>query len=97
MKPKSPQKHPLKEILERAVGLSVMELRQELWRYGHNVYPGKLDLMLSGYEAMPPEIETALRRIAAEHLEQCTLPQEEADRLIEGWLHGDEDEPSPLS
>jgi hypothetical protein len=59
------------------------------------VFPGKLDLMLSGYEAMPPEIETALRRIAAEHLEQCTLPQEEADRLIEWWLHGDEDEPAP--
>ena len=96
LKVKNQNEHPLKMILERAVGLSKMELRQELWRYGHNAYPGKLDFMLSGYEAMPPEIEAALRRIAAEHLEQCTLPQEEADRLIEGWLHGDEDEPLPV-
>jgi len=95
METKSPPKHPLKEILEDAVGLSGMELRQELWRYGYNVFPGKLDFMLSGIEPMPPDLEAALRRIAAEHLEQCTLPQEEADRLIEGWLHGDEDEPSP--
>ena len=90
------REHPLKDILEGALGLSGMDLRQELWRYGHNVFPGKLDFMLSGYVAMPPDIEAALRRIAAEHLEQCTLPQEEADRLIEGWLHGDEDEPSPV-
>ena len=96
METKSPTKHPLKEILERAVGLSGMELRQELWRYGHNVYPGKLDLMLSGHVAMPPDLEAALRRIAAEHLEQHPLSQEQADRLIEGWLHGDEDEPLPV-
>ena len=83
--------------MESALSLSGMELRQELWRYGHNVFPGKLDLMLSGYVAMPPEIETALRRIAAEHLEQRPLTQEQADKLIEWWLHGDENEPSPLS
>ena len=91
------KEHPLKEILESALGLSGMELRQELWRYGHNVFPGKLDFMLSGDVAMPPGVEAALRRIAAEHLEQRTLTQEQADRLIEWWLHGDEDELSPLS
>jgi hypothetical protein len=95
LKKKTTKEHPLKEILERAVGLSNAELRQELRWLGHNVFPGKLDFMLSGIEPMPPDLEAALRRIAAEHLEQCTLPQEEADRLIEGWLHGDEDEPSP--
>ena len=52
--------------------------------------------MLSGVEAMPQDLEAALRRIAAEHLEQCTLPQKEVDRLIEWWLHGDEDELAPL-
>lgn len=85
------KEHPLKEILESALGLSGMELRQELWRYGHNVFPGKLDFMLRGYEAMPSNIETALWRIAAEHLEQRPLTQEQADRLIEWWLCGDED------
>lgn len=95
LKVKNPNEHPLKEILERAVGLSGMELRQELRWHGHNVYPAELDFMLRGIEPMPPDLEAALRRIAAEHLEQCTLPQEEADRLIEGWLHGDEDKPSP--
>jgi hypothetical protein len=97
MKPKSPQKHPLRDLLENALGLSGMELRQELWRYGHNVFPGKLDFMLRGIEPMPPDIEAALRRIAAEHLEQRPLTQEQADRLIEWWLRGDVDEPSPLS
>ena len=91
------KEHPLKDILEGALGLSGMELRQELWRYGHNVFPGRLGFMLSGIEPMPLDIETALRRIAAEHLEGCPLTQEEADRLIEWWLHGDEDELSPLS
>ena len=96
LKQEQSKEHPLKEILERAVGLSGMELRQELRWHGHNVYPAKLDFMLRGYEPMPPDLEAALRRIAAEHLEQCTLPQEEADRLIERWLHGDEGEPSPV-
>jgi hypothetical protein len=95
LKEKEPKEHPLKDILEGAVGLSGMELRQELRWLGHNVFPGRLDFMLSGYVAMPPDLEAALRRIAAEHLEQCTLTQEQADRLIEWWLHGDEDEPSP--
>jgi hypothetical protein len=81
LKVKNPNEHPLKEILERAVGLSGMELRQELWRYGHNVFPGRLDFMLSGIEPMPPDLEAALRRIAAEHLEQCTLP----DRRLAAW------------
>jgi hypothetical protein len=97
LKKKKSKEHPLKEILESAVGLSNAELRHELRWHGHNVYPAKLDFMLSGYVAMPPEIEAALRRIAAEHLEQRPLTQEQADRLIEWWLHGDEDEPSPLS
>ena len=91
------REHPLKDILEGALGLSGMDLRQELRWHGHNVYPAKLDFMLSGIVPMPPDIEAALRRIAAEHLEQCTLTQEQADRLIEWWLHGDEDELSPLS
>jgi hypothetical protein len=91
------REHPLKDILEGALGLSGMDLRQELWRYGHNVFPGRLNLMLNGHEPMPLDIEAALRRIAAEHLEQRTLTQEQADRLIEWWLHGDEDELSPLS
>jgi len=91
------REHPLKDLLEGALGLSGMDLRQELRWLEHNVFPGKLDFMLSGIEPMPPEIERALRRIAAEHLEQCTLPQEQADRVIEWWLHGDEDERSPLS
>ena len=46
---------------------------------------------------MPTDIEKALRRIAAEHLEQRPLTQEQADRVIEWWLRGDEDELSPLS
>ncbi len=96
LKVKNPNEHPLKDILAGAVGLCGMELRQELWRYGHNVFPGKLDFMLSGYVAMPPDIEAALRRIAAEHLEQRPLTQEQADRLIEWWLHGDEGELAPL-
>ena len=96
LKKKKPKEHPLKDILEGALDLSGMELRQELWRYGYNVFPGKLDFMLSGIVPMPPNIEAALRRIAAEHLEQCTLTQEQADRFIEWWLHGDEDEPSPV-
>jgi len=91
------RKHPLKDLLEGALGLSGMDLRQELWRYGHNVFPGKLGFMLSGIVPMPPNIEAALRRIAAEHLEQRPLTQRQADRLIEWWLHGDEDELSPLS
>jgi hypothetical protein len=95
LKVEQSKKHPLKEILESAVGFSGMELRQELWRYGHNVYPAKLDFMLSGIEPMPPDIEAALRRIAAEYIEQRTLTQGQADRLIEWWLHGDEDEPAP--
>jgi len=96
LKVKNPNEHPLKEILESAVGLSGMELRQELRWLGHNVFPSRLDFMLSGIEPMPSDIEAALRLIAAEHLEQCTLPQEQADRLIEWWLHGDEDEPAPV-
>ena len=95
MKTKSPQNHPLRDLLESALGLSGMELRQEFWRYGHNVYPAKLDFMLSGIEPMPPDIEAALRRIAAEHLEQRPLSQEQADRLIAWWLRGAEDEPAP--
>ena len=96
LKVKNPNEHPLKDILEGAVGLSDMELRQELRWHGHNVYPAKLDFMLGGIVPMPPDIEAALRRIAAEHLEQRTLTQEQADRLIEWWLHGDEDELAPL-
>jgi len=91
------REHPLKDILEGALGLSGMDLRQELRWLGHNVYPGRLDFMLSGIEPMPPDLEAALRRIGAEHLEQRSLTQEQADRLIEWWLHGDEDELSPLS
>ena len=96
LKKKEPKEHPLKDILEGALGLSGMELRQELRWHGHNVYAAKLGFMLSGIVPMPPNIEAALRRITAEHLEQCTLTQEQADRLIEWWLHGDEDEPSPV-
>ena len=89
------REHALKDILEGALGLSGMDLRQELRWLGHNVFPGKLDFMLSGIEPMPPDLEAALRRIAAEHLEERSLTQEQADQLIEWWLHGDEDEPSP--
>ena len=95
LKVKDPNEHPLKDILEGALGLSGMDLRQELRWLGHNVFPGKLGFMLCGFVAMPTEIEATLRRIAAEHLEQRPLTQEQADRLIEWWLHGDEDEPSP--
>jgi hypothetical protein len=85
LKVKNPNEHPLKKILEGAVGLSKTELRQELRWLGHNVFPGKLDFMLSGIEPMPPDIEAALRRIAAEHLEQRPLTQEQADLLIDSW------------
>ncbi len=88
--------HPLKDILEGALGLSGMELRQELWRHGHNIFPSRLYLMLRGHEPMPEDVEAALRRIAAEHIEERPLTQEQADRVIEWWQRGDEDEPSPV-
>ncbi|MBW2580712.1 MAG: hypothetical protein JRD00_07180 [Deltaproteobacteria bacterium] len=87
------REHPLKDILEGALGLSGMDLRQELRWLGHNVFPGKLGFMLSGIEPMPPDIEAALRRIAAEHLEGRPLTQEQADQVIEWWLRTDDDEP----
>lgn len=90
------REHPLKDILKGALCLSGMELRQELWRHGHNIFPSRLYFMLRGHESMPQEVEAALRRIAAEHLEERPLTQEQADRLIEWWQRGDEDEPSPL-
>jgi len=93
---KRKNEHPLQDILERFFGLSEMEIRWELWRLGHNVFPNKIYFMLRGHEPIPPEIESALRRIAAEHIEDRPLTQEQADRLIEWWLRGDEDTPSPL-
>lgn len=92
----SSHEHPLKDILNGAFGLSDLELRQELWRHGHNIFPSRLYFMLRGHEEMPPDIEAALRRIAAEHIEERPLTQEQADRVIEWWLRGDEDEPPPL-
>jgi hypothetical protein len=97
LKVEQSREHPLKDILEGALGLSGMDLRQELRWLEHNVFPGRLGFMLSGHEPMPQDIEAALRRIAAEHLEERPLTQEQADRVIEWWLHGDEDELSPLS
>ena len=93
---KKAKEHPLREILEGFLAFSEMELRQELWRFGQNVFPSSIFFMLRGHEPMPPDIEAALRRIAAEHIEGRPLTQEQADRLIEWWLRGDEDEPSPL-
>ena len=87
LKKKKQNEYPLKEILEGFLGFSGMELRQELWRHGYNLFPGRIGFMLSGIEPMPPDIEAALRRIAAEHIEQRPLTQEQADRLIEWWLH----------
>ena len=96
LKGKNTSEHPLKDTLERFFGLSEMELRWELWRLGHNVFPGRIYFMLRGHEPIPSEIEAALRRIAAEHIEERPLTQEEADLLIEWWLRGDQDEPPPL-
>ena len=90
-----PNQHPLKEILDGALGFSEMQLRQELWRHGHNIFPSRLYFMLRGQEDMPPDVEASLRLVAAEHLEERPLTQEEADRVIEGWFRGDENEPSP--
>ncbi len=96
LKKKKKNEHPLKDTLERFFGLSEMEIRWELWRLGHNVYPGRIFFLLRDHESMPPEIEAALRRIAAEHIEERPLTQEEADLLIDWWLRGAEDEPSAL-
>ena len=96
LKGKNPNEHPLKDTLERFFALSGMELRWELWRLGHNVFPGRIYMMLRGHEPMPSDIEAALRRIAAEHIQERPLTQEQADRVIEWWLRGDQDEPSPL-
>ena len=96
LKKKRKNEHPLKDTLERFFGLSEMELRWELWRLGHNVFPGRIYFMLRGHEPVAPEIEAALRRIAAEHIEERPLTQEQADRVVKWWLRGDEDEPSPL-
>ena len=95
-KGKNTNEHPLKDTLERFFGLSEKEIRWELLRLGHNVFPGRIYFMLRGHEPIPSEIEAALLRIAAEHIEERPLTQEEADLLIEWWLRGDEDEPSPL-
>ena len=46
------REHPLKDILEGALGLSSMELRQELRWLGHNVFPSRIYFMLRGYEVM---------------------------------------------
>jgi len=96
LKKQRENEHPLKDTLERFFGLSEMEIRWELWRLGHNVYPGRIFFLLRDHESMPPEIEAAFRRIAAEHIEERPLTQEQADRVIEWWLRGDEDEPPPL-
>jgi hypothetical protein len=96
LKKKRKDEHPLAHALKRFFGLSEMEIRWELWRLGHNVYPGRILSMLRGHEPMPSEIEAALRRIAAEHIEERPLTQEQADLLIDWWLRGDQDEPSPL-
>lgn len=96
LKGKNPIEHPLKDTLERFFGLSDMELRWELWRLGHNVFPTRICFMLRGHEPMPQDVEAALRRIAAEHIEERPLTQEQADLLIEWWLRGDQDEPPPL-
>jgi len=86
-----PNQHPLKEILEGALGFSEMQLRQELRWHGLNVFPGLLCLMLDGLEPMPEEIEKALRHIAAEYIEDRELSAGQVDEVIEEFLRTDDD------
>ena len=89
-----PQEHSLREILEEMLGFSGMELRQELWRYGHDIYPFVMSLMLGGHKPMPPDLEATLRLIAAQHLAGGPRSQEQADQYIEWLLSDDEDDES---
>lgn len=90
MKPKSPQEHPLWDLLKGCLRLSYAQLRWELRERGHNVSERRLSIMLRGLTQIPPEIEKVLKHIGAEGITDRILPPEEVGEVIEPWYMSDD-------